>query len=66
MTINGHCNQLLARVNFPPYAVKMLSARYLLVAGGGGKAKSGIANVLVSIYYHMILLGSANVVAWSL
>ncbi|GAB6028971.1 hypothetical protein CHUAL_004765 [Chamberlinius hualienensis] len=38
--------ELLARVNFPLYSVKMLTPRYLLVAGGGGKTRSGIANAI--------------------
>lgn len=39
---------LLARVNFPLYAVEMLTSRHLLVAGGGGSAKTGVANGFVS------------------
>ncbi|RWS17556.1 prolactin regulatory element-binding protein-like protein, partial [Dinothrombium tinctorium] len=35
---------LLARVNFPLYAVKTVSERHVLVAGGGGMAKTGISN----------------------
>lgn len=35
---------LLARVNYPMYGVKTLSERHILVAGGGGPAKTGIAN----------------------
>uniref|UniRef100_A0A1A9WX80 WD_REPEATS_REGION domain-containing protein n=1 Tax=Glossina brevipalpis TaxID=37001 RepID=A0A1A9WX80_9MUSC len=35
---------LLARVNFPLYAVDMLTSRHVLVAGGGGSSKSGVAN----------------------
>ncbi|KAH8281224.1 hypothetical protein KR044_012181 [Drosophila immigrans] len=35
---------LLARVNFPLYAVDMLSSRHILVAGGGGSSKTGVAN----------------------
>ncbi|XP_011188394.1 prolactin regulatory element-binding protein [Zeugodacus cucurbitae] len=35
---------LLARVNFPLYAVEMLTSRHVLVAGGGGSAKTGVAN----------------------
>lgn len=39
-------NQLLARVNFPLYAVHVLTERHILVAGGGGSAKTGIRNVI--------------------
>ncbi|XP_073823642.1 guanine nucleotide-exchange factor SEC12 [Musca autumnalis] len=35
---------LLARVNFPLYAVDMLTSRHVLVAGGGGASKTGVAN----------------------
>lgn len=35
---------LLARVNFPLYAVEMLTSRHVLVAGGGGASKTGVAN----------------------
>lgn len=41
---------LLARVNFPLYSVEMLTSRHVLVAGGGGSAKTGVANGFVSIY----------------
>lgn len=39
---------LLARVNFPLYAVEMLTSRHVLVAGGGGASKTGVANGFVS------------------
>ncbi|XP_055713448.1 prolactin regulatory element-binding protein [Phlebotomus papatasi] len=35
---------LLARVNFPLYSIEMLSSRHVLVAGGGGSSKTGVAN----------------------
>ncbi|EDS45209.1 prolactin regulatory element-binding protein [Culex quinquefasciatus] len=35
---------LLARVNFPLYAIEMLTSRHVLVAGGGGASKTGVAN----------------------
>ncbi|XP_043947511.1 prolactin regulatory element-binding protein [Drosophila biarmipes] len=35
---------LLARVNFPLYAVDMLTSRHIIVAGGGGSSKTGVAN----------------------
>jgi hypothetical protein len=37
-------SHLLARVNYPMYGVKSLSERHICVAGGGGQAKTGIAN----------------------
>ncbi|XP_011433226.3 guanine nucleotide-exchange factor SEC12 [Magallana gigas] len=37
---------LLARSDFPLYAVKALDERHFLVAGGGGAAKTGIANAI--------------------
>lgn len=42
---------LLARVNFPLYAVEMLTSRHVLVAGGGGSAKTGVANGFVSTIF---------------
>lgn len=41
---------LLARVNFPLYSLQMLTSRHVLVAGGGGSAKTGVANGFVSSY----------------
>ncbi|KAF5285728.1 hypothetical protein FQR65_LT02256 [Abscondita terminalis] len=35
---------LLAKVNFPLYTVQMLTNRHVLVGGGGGSAKTGVAN----------------------
>uniref|UniRef100_A0A182JN74 Uncharacterized protein n=1 Tax=Anopheles atroparvus TaxID=41427 RepID=A0A182JN74_ANOAO len=35
---------LLARVNFPLYAIEMVTSRHVLVAGGGGASKTGVAN----------------------
>lgn len=40
---------LLARVNFPLYSLQMLTGRHVLVAGGGGSSKTGVANGFVSI-----------------
>lgn len=40
---------LLARVNFPLYSIEMLTSRHVLVAGGGGSSKTGVANGFVSI-----------------
>lgn len=42
---------LLARVNFPLYSVEMLTSRHVLVAGGGGSAKTGVANGFVRIQH---------------
>lgn len=41
---NAVTDCLLARVNFPLYAAEMLTSRHLLVAGGGGSSKTGVAN----------------------
>lgn len=48
---------LLARVNFPLYSVEMLTSRHVLVAGGGGSAKTGVANGFVSIqcFFYTVL-----------
>ncbi|XP_062576650.1 prolactin regulatory element-binding protein-like [Saccostrea cucullata] len=37
---------LLARSDFPLYAVKALDERHFLVAGGGGAAKTGVPNAI--------------------
>ncbi|KAH9491729.1 hypothetical protein Btru_045662 [Bulinus truncatus] len=37
---------LLAHTDFPLYAVRSLDERHFLVAGGGGQAKTGIANAI--------------------
>ncbi|KPM02948.1 hypothetical protein QR98_0013740 [Sarcoptes scabiei] len=37
---------LLARVNFPIYCVKAITERHILIGGGGGCSKTGIANNL--------------------
>lgn len=39
---------LLARVNFPLYTLQMLTSRHILVGGGGGSSKTGVANGFVS------------------
>lgn len=41
---------LLARVDFPLYTVQTLTSRHVLVAGGGGASKTGVANGFVSIH----------------
>lgn len=43
-------NDLLARVNFPLYTLQMITSRHILVAGGGGSSKTGVANGFVSIF----------------
>lgn len=35
---------LVARVNFPLYTIQMLTSRHILVGGGGGESKTGVAN----------------------
>lgn len=45
---------LLARVNFPLYSVEMLTSRHILVSGGGGSAKTGVANGFVSHFQSII------------
>uniref|UniRef100_A0A1B6LG88 Uncharacterized protein n=3 Tax=Graphocephala atropunctata TaxID=36148 RepID=A0A1B6LG88_9HEMI len=35
---------LLARVNFPLYTLQMLTSRHVIVGGGGGSSKTGVAN----------------------
>lgn len=38
----------LARSDFPLYAVRALDCSHFLVAGGGGQAKTGVPNAIVS------------------
>lgn len=48
---------LLAHTDFPLYTVRSLDERHFLVAGGGGQAKTGIANAIVrhySVIYHFL------------
>lgn len=44
---------LLARVNFPLYSVEMLTSRHVLVAGGGGSSKTGVANGFVGVMFYL-------------
>ncbi|KAL3281834.1 hypothetical protein HHI36_005034 [Cryptolaemus montrouzieri] len=37
-------DDILARVNFPLYTVQMLTNRHVIVGGGGGSSKTGVAN----------------------
>lgn len=43
-------NNILARVNFPLYTVQMLTNRHIIVGGGGGQSKTGVANGFVRNY----------------
>lgn len=47
---------LLARVNFPLYSVEMITSRHCLVAGGGGSAKTGVANGFVRVLFTLIVI----------
>lgn len=47
---------LLARVNFPLYSVEMLTSRHVLVAGGGGQAKTGVANGFVGFHLKLLIV----------
>jgi len=40
--------ELLCRVDFPLYQAQLVSPRHLLLAGGGGSAKTGVFNGIVS------------------
>lgn len=59
---------LLARVNFPLYSVEMLTSRHVLVAGGGGSSKTGVANGFVSlpIFFNSFVIVSLKFVIISL
>ncbi|XP_066143816.1 guanine nucleotide-exchange factor SEC12 [Euwallacea fornicatus] len=37
-------DDVLARINFPLFSVQMLTNRHVLVAGGGGSSRTGVAN----------------------
>lgn len=41
-------NDILARINFPLYTVQLLTPRHVIVGGGGGTSKTGVANGFVS------------------
>lgn len=43
-------SELIANTDFPLYAVRMLGERHFVIAGGGGQAKTGIPNSMVSQY----------------
>ena len=40
--------RLVGRVDLPLYSINVVSERHIVVAGGGGKAKTGVANKIVS------------------
>ncbi len=40
--------ELLCRVDFPAYVAAVVSPRHILIAGGGGAAKTGVKNGFVS------------------
>lgn len=42
--------KLIAKSDFPLYVVKSLGERHFLVAGGGGQAKTGVSNTIVSVF----------------
>lgn len=37
----------LTKVQFPLYSVQMITSRHVMVAGGGGSAKTGVTNGFV-------------------
>lgn len=41
-------DHILARLNFPLYTIQMLTNRHVIVGGGGGSSKTGVANGFVS------------------
>lgn len=49
-----------AKVNFPLYAVEMLTDRHFIVAGGGGAAKTGVSNGFVCSKNYKIITGMWN------
>ena len=42
----------LGEVDFPPYVVKCVDETHFLVAGGGGQARTGVPNAIVSYAHH--------------
>ncbi|KAJ8920983.1 hypothetical protein NQ315_015778 [Exocentrus adspersus] len=42
--IRKNIDDILARVNFPLYTVQMVTNRHVIVGGGGGTSKTGVAN----------------------
>ena len=48
-------NIVTMKAEFPLYCLSMVGDRHLLVAGGGGSAKSGITNAIVSDTQYVII-----------
>ena len=46
----------LGEVDFPPYVVKCVDETHFLVAGGGGQARTGVPNAIVSFMCSSISL----------
>lgn len=49
MPLKRNKGGLIARVNFPLYTIQMLTSRHILVGGGGGESKTGVANGFVRL-----------------
>lgn len=41
-------DRLVGRVDLPLYSINVISERHIVVTGGGGTAKTGVANKIVS------------------
>lgn len=54
---------LLAKVNFPPYTLQMLTSRHVVVGGGGGSSNTGVANGFVrpAVCFSSLLPGASGV-----
>lgn len=46
-----HRGTTVAKSDFPMYTINVLDERHFLVAGGGGQAKTGVSNAIVSHVY---------------
>uniref|UniRef100_A0A914V7Q9 Prolactin regulatory element-binding protein n=1 Tax=Plectus sambesii TaxID=2011161 RepID=A0A914V7Q9_9BILA len=44
---------VVASCQFPPYCIQMLGSRHVLLAGGGGAAKTGVANQLNGFIFEL-------------
>jgi len=44
----------IAQTDFPLYSIRLVGDRHFLAAGGGGAAKTGIANALVRLAYYLV------------
>lgn len=40
----------VANTEFPLYAIHMIGDQHVLIAGGGGQAKTGVGNAIVSSF----------------